>query len=291
MKILLIKTLIPLALLFGLPAWSATTCTVTANPNPVKGIYTTTANLDMQGNLTVTCNRDPNIDPRKPSIWIGMAQPAAGRTVTQEAGVSTLAYTVAHRTYASGIWTDTGSAAATSTANGGVTDRLDFGNGGATVSVTYNFYFRVALSQVRPAGVYVDTLPVTLRLANETGAILGTTTIGIAISIPRACRFSTPPTAISVAYPAFSAAAVTGASNFALTCTQGTTYTIAIDRPRSVIPTVELAYGLTLSTTAATGTAVAQGYTVNISVDPGQAGRCGAATCTGTDSRTLTVTY
>jgi hypothetical protein len=140
--------------------------------------------------------------------------------------------------------------------------------------------------------VYVDTLAVTLRLGTTaTGTLLNTTSLSVILSIPKSCRFSTPPTPINVNYPAFSNVPITGTSNFALTCTQGTTYTIALDANRGLIPNVQLSYGLSLSATAATGTAVSQGYTVNISVDAGQAGRCTVSTCNGTDNRTLTVTY
>jgi spore coat protein U-like protein len=292
MKSLLRWIMAACTLLAVLPAWSAINCTIVASPVMVKGIYINTANLDVPGTFTVTCTRNPATDPRKPDIWVGLAQATTGETALQEAGVNTLAYTVAHRTYASGIWTSTGGGNANSTNNQAVTVRLDFGNSGATVTQTFNYYFRVALSQVKPAGVYVDTMAVTLRLGTTAAAtVLNTTTLGVALSIPKSCRFSTPPAAVTVNYPAFSAVPVTGASNFAMTCTQGTTYTIALDATRGLIPNVQLAYGLSLSAAAATGTAVSQGYTVNISVDAGQAGRCIVSTCNGTDSRTLTVTY
>jgi spore coat protein U-like protein len=280
-----------LVLLAASPAWSAVACAMLASPTQVKGIYQSSANLNVLGTLTINCTRGAG-DPRKPDIWIGMDQPASGGTATLDIGGSTLAYTVAHANYASGIWTNTGGVTAASASNAAVAERLDFGTGGnATLTATYNFYFRVAQLQLKAAGVYLATLPVTLRLDNATGTVLSTASLDIVISIPRSCRFSTPPTAIDIDYTAFSTSALPGQSSFELTCTQGTNYTIALDAARSVIPNVELAYGLTLSATGNAGTGVSQGYTVDVSVDAGQAGRCTGAICTGTDTRTITVTY
>jgi spore coat protein U-like protein len=278
-------------LLPGLPAWSAMSCSILSNPAQAKVIYNYWPAADLLGALDVTCTRDPNNDDRKPTIWIGLTQTTTGRTATLDTGGSTVGYEIFHGSYTAGTWTNTGGVAPGSNTSGAVSERLDFGNRGSSLTESYTFYLRVPLLQIKPAGVYLDTVPLTLRLDNAGGPILATATLPVYISIPRSCRFSTPPSGINVNYPAFSTSAVTGTSNFALTCTQGTTYTIALDRTSSVVPTVELRYGLTLSATSATGIAVAQPYAVNISVDPGQAGRCSGGTCTGTDTRTLTVTY
>jgi spore coat protein U-like protein len=291
MKQLLRCLAVAFASTFTVPAWSAINCTIVASPSQVNSIYASAQNLDVLGTFTVNCTRLAS-DARRPDIWVGLNQPAAGGVATLDTGGSTLPYTIAHRTYASGIWTNTGGVAAGSTTAGGVTVQVDFGNRGITVVQTFNYYLRIPLGLTRPAGVYVSTVPVTLRLGTtQTGTPLNSASLDIVISIPKSCRFSTPPTAITVNYPAFSAAPITGASNFAMTCTQGTTYTIALDATRGLIPNVQLSYGLSLSAASAAGSALAQPYTVNISVDARQAGRCTGSTCSGTDSRTLTVTY
>jgi len=289
----LYRLLTGLALLLpALPAFSTISCSLTTNPSDVNVSYNTFTTVTVQGTVNLSCTRDPNADARRPWVWIGMAQPAAGRDAPLDTGGSTVNYDIYHGNATSGTWTGTGQVDNTSTAAGAVRERLDFGpGGGSSLTVSYPFWLRVAAFQFRPAGVYVDTVPITLRLDDAAGAIITTATLAVHISIPRSCRFSTPPTAVSVIYPAFSPVAVTRTSNFALTCTLGTNYTIALDRTRSVVPTVELAYSLGLSAAASSGTAVAQPYTVNISIDAGQAGRCATSTCSGTDTRTLTVTY
>jgi spore coat protein U-like protein len=282
-----------LALLLGaLPAWSLS-CSIGSNPLEVKVIYTYFTTITAQGTINVACTRDPNVDPRRPWFWYGMTQTTAGRTATLDTGGSTIGYEIFHGSATQGTWTGTGAGvAAGSTTDGPILDRADFGGGGGSnYSDAFTFWLRVPAFQFRPAGVYLDSVPITMRRDTAAGAVVTTGTLNVYISIPRSCRFSTPPTPISVNYTAFSPVPVTGASNFALTCTQGTTYTLALDQPRSVIPGVELAYGLSLSAASSTGTAAAQGYTVNISVDAGQAGRCSTSTCSGTDTRTLTITY
>lgn len=287
---MLARLLLALAtLLAALPASAAVSCSITVTEVTVSYLYFAT--VTGQGTLSIACTRNPSVDPRRQFIWIGMNQTTAGRPATQEAGTATVTYEIFHGSTTSGTWTDTGSVSSTSTNDGAVQEQLDFGAAGSAVTASYTFYYSIAWLQFKPAGVYVDSLPITMRLNNANGNVITTSSLTMRISIPKSCRFSTPPTGIDVSYPAFSPTPVTATSNFAITCTLGTTYTIALDQARSVVPVVNLAYGLSLATTSASGTAVAQPYTVNVSVDAGQAGSCGTTTCSGTDVRTLTVTY
>lgn len=279
--------------LSALPASAALSCSISTNPVEVKLIYNYFNQPTLTGAININCTRNPNQDSRQPWVWIGMNQANNGRNATLDTGGSTLNYEINHGSTTAGTWTDQGNGGdATSTTDGPVRERLDFGsNTASSLTESFTFYARVPFLQFRPAGVYVDTVTITMRNNNANGAILTTETLPIYLSIPRSCRFSTPPSAVAINYPAFSPTAVVGNSNFALTCTQGTTYTIALDAARGVVPNVNLSYGAALSATNSTGTAVAQPYTVTITVDPGQAGRCTGGVCTGMDSRTLTVTY
>lgn len=63
-------------------------------------------------------------------------------------------------------------------------------------------------------------------------------------------------------------AAVNASTTFAVTCT-----TVA------------------LGATNANGSGVAQTYTINGAIPAGQAGTCTGATCSGSQTRTLTITY
>ena len=294
MKNWLMRLLLALAVLAAPGARADVGCSLTANPAQVKGFYSFLqwGSVDLQGSFSVACTRDRKGDPNKPTLWIGVDEGAGGATATQEGGTSTLGFTVYHRAAGSGVWTNTGNGVpANSTNTGAVAESLNF-TGGATASDQYDFYIRIPGFQwFRPAGVYQSILMVTVRLGDANRPVLSQIPLEVLISIPKDCRFSTPPTPIDISYTAFSTSAVTGASTFGLTCTQDTTYTMQLDVTRSVIPNVELSYGLTLNANNGTGSATSQSYTIDVSVDPGQAGRCAGAVCSGTDTRTITITY
>jgi spore coat protein U-like protein len=280
-------------MLCALPAFSVVDCTVTTNPADIVVTHNQISGATTTGAVNLTCTRAAT-DTKTPTIWIGMAQPAAGRPATLDTGTATITYEIDHAGSNSGTWTDTGGAARTSTNNVAVQEAINFGNA-TTISVSIPFYFFDSWLQFgKPAGVYVDSIPITVRLNNATGTILDQTSMGIHISLPKACHFSSAPS-IAVNYVAFSKLPVTGSGSFSITCTNGTPYTVTLSPARSVVPTVELAYGLSLTTpssTSLTGSALAQTYTVNISVDAGQPGTCNVATCSGTDTApTLTVNY
>lgn len=279
-------------LLAASPAWAALSCSITVTPSPVMGIYSWLANLDIPGSFTVTCTRAPG-DANLQWIWIGIDQPTGGLSMPRDIGGGALNYTIYRRTYGSAVWTNTGSQSATSTTNGALRVALNF-RGGTTVSATYNFYFRVPQWQIfDPAGIYVSApVPVTLRLNNQAGTVLNSTSISAIISIQNHCRFTSAPLPVSVNYTAFSTTPVVGSSGFSVICTQGTDYTLALDATVGVVPNVEINYTAALSASGTQiGTATAQSYSVTATFPAGQAGRCTGPTCSGTDTRTITVTY
>jgi spore coat protein U-like protein len=277
-------------LLAALPAWSLT-CSLTTNPAPVKLTYSGGA-LTATGKINLTCMRDP-LDKNQVNLWIGMVQTTAGRNAPGDMSpVATMNYEVFHATQANGTWTDTGiPVSGGSTTNGPVADKKNF-NSGNNLNFSYDFYLRVPGQGNKPAGVYADSLPITVKDTDGNGTVITTGSLDVYISVPKSCRFSTPATPIDVNYTAFSTVAVTGTSNLTITCTDTTLYFLSLDKTRSVVPTVGLAYGLTLNGAGLQrGSAMPQAYSVDISIDPGQAGQCSLSACTGTDVRTLTVLY
>lgn len=278
-------------LLCGGPAHAALACSIAVTPSPVKGIYVFWQNLDIQGSFVVTCTRAA-WDSRTPWIWIGVDQPAAGQAMTRDIGGSTLNYFVYRRSFGNGVWTNSGSQAANSNAAGGLRVQLNFGSATA-LTTSFSFYFRVPWLQVKAAGVYLDApVPVTLRANSASGNLLGSGSLTTLVSIQDNCRFSSDPTPIVLNYTAFQAAPVVRSSSFALVCTQGTDYTLALDATAGVVPAVGIAYTAAVSTSGpVTGTAVAQTHGVTVTVPANQAGRCATGSCVGTDTRTLTVTY
>lgn len=279
-------------LLRALPAFCVLSCSVTPNPAQVNVTHNNVSGATAQGSLNLTCTRGAR-DPKNVTLWIGMTQTAAGLQATLETGTDTINYEIYHASQNSGTWTDTGGVAATNTANQAVLEPIKFGGNSTSYTGSLPFYFTDAWLQFnKTAGVYDGSVPITVRLGSAAGALITTGSLDVRISVPKSCRFSSSPS-ISLNYPAFSPVPVTGTANFTVTCTLGTTYTLSLDANRSVVPVVELSYGLTLNAPAnPTGNANAQAYSIDVSIDAGQAGRCSASTCSGTDtSRTLTITY
>lgn len=288
----LARVLLGGALLVASPAWAALNCTLSVAPAPVQGIYQWASDLDLQGSFSVTCTRSL-ADPRRHDLWIGLDQPAGGLSMPRDIGGGSLNYTIYRRRFGSGVWTNSGAERANSSAAGALSAYIRFGNNSTVESDTFDFYLRVPAWQIlSPAGVYLSVpVAVTLRESDASGVVLGSGSVSARISIPNHCRFSTDPAPVAVGYPAFSPVPIVRTSGFALTCTQGTNYTLALDAGVGVVPGVEINYSAALSASSSTGTATAQGYDVTFTFPAGQAGRCSGASCMGTGTRTITVTY
>jgi spore coat protein U-like protein len=157
--------------------------------------------------------------------------------------------------------------------------------GGSDVK-TYSFYGCVPAGQTVPAaGTYTDT--VTMNFIPG-GANFTSSTFPVSITAPATCSLSTPPGNITFAYTSFGAAAAAN-TTFAATCTNRLPYTMALDATSGIINGIT--YTLALSASTAVGNGLAQGYTINGSIAAGQGGTCAAGTCTGFQTRTLTITY
>lgn len=118
------------------------------------------------------------------------------------------------------------------------------------------------------------------------------------ITLNTACKMSTTPTAVSFTYTAMGSAATSSGGGFGVQCTKNLTYTLALDNAGSYVDqATDLAYTLTLSSAAATGTGAAQAYTIAGAMAANQAGTCAVsgASCDNSAStnktRTLTVSY
>ncbi len=158
---------------------------------------------------------------------------------------------------------------------------------GASDIKTYAFDGCVPANQVIPAaGTYTDTVTMSFVPA---GATFTNGTFPVSITAPATCTLSTPPGNITFNYRSFSATAVAASATFATTCTNKLPYTMALDATSGAIAGVT--YTLALSASTAVGTGVPQTFSINGSIAAGQGGTCTAATCTGSQVRTLTITY
>jgi hypothetical protein len=171
-----------------------------------------------------------------------------------------------------------------------------------TVTTTYTFFGCIPGGQavLPPEGTYTDMVSMTFSTANASGGGASSFTGGslpVNILSPASCSFTSPPTSMVFAYTSFSPVDVLANSAFAMRCTRLLPFSIDLDATAGTI--VGLNYSLLLNTAAAggtptlasVGTGIVQSFYINGTIAAGQGGTCTSAFCSGTQTRTLTVTY
>ncbi len=163
-------------------------------------------------------------------------------------------------------------------------------NNGQQDVKTYSFYGCVPANQSAvTAGTYADTVTMTLIPTNPPGGVtFNSGTFPVSIYAPATCSITTPPGNINFSYTSFGPAA-NASTTFAATCTNLLPYTMSLDATSGMI--VGINYTLALSSASGTGTGSAQTYSINGAIAAGQGGTCAATSCTGSQTRTLTITY
>jgi spore coat protein U-like protein len=139
-----------------------------------------------------------------------------------------------------------------------------------------------------PAGTYSDSLALTATYGqgNTGGTVTGTA--AVTIYAPAYCTMSMSAGDMNFTYVAFGPQQ-TATKTFMATCTNTMPYTLAVNPSAAVV--VGLNYSLALNAGNATGTGIAQTFTITGTMPAGQAGNCLTGTCTGTQTHTVTVTY
>lgn len=277
-----------LSLAGAAPAMAALVCNATATPVQMVYFANDPSPTDGAWTVTINCSRgptDPTTSPYTLRADDGF-NPGAGSTnqaVNGTGAANQMAYDLFRTAPGNGEW--------------GYTNATDFAGtitfGSAlTASVTHVFYSRIAAGLNKSAKIFTDT--VTMRLRYDNGPNNNTDvfpTFAVSINNQSVCLLSTPPGNIQFNYTSFQAAAATASSAYAVRCTQGETYTMALDATTGTLLT--LTYNLALSNSAGqTGTGFPQNFTINGSIPGGQSGTCGMGTCTSAPQpRTLTISY
>lgn len=153
-----------------------------------------------------------------------------------------------------------------------------------TFTQTSTYFGCVAAGITQPAGTYTDTVTMTMTYGTSTA----TGSFNVSISTPATCAISAPPGNVVFNYVSFGPA-VTPSTTFGVTCTLSLPYTMALDATAGTI--VGLNYTLALSTNASTGTGAQQTHSINGTMAAGQSGVCAVGPCSGTQARSLTITY
>jgi spore coat protein U-like protein len=153
-----------------------------------------------------------------------------------------------------------------------------------TFTQTSAFFGCVLAGIAAPAGTYTDTVTMTMAY----GASVAVGSFNVSISTPATCGITAPPGNVVFNYVSFGPA-INPSASFGVTCTLSLPYTMALDATAGTI--VGLNYTLALSTNASTGTGVQQTHFINGSMAAGQSGVCAVGPCSGTQARSITITY
>lgn len=264
-------------------AYAAFACTVTATSVTMPFAPTVTATNVQSGSYTINCTR-VGTDPNTLAWSLANDNGGAGSGGNNTATLGANSY--AYDTYMPGSLTNKwGSTAATR-----ITGTMNFG-ASLTASASGSFDVVVIGTQtVRPAGTYTDTIG--LRLRNTgTGATIGANPIAtfvVSLVTSNYCQISVPPGNLNFTYASFQVGAATASSTYGVRCTL-IPYTMSLDATSGTL--LGLNYSVTLATPSSTGTGVTQTFTINGSIAGGQSGTCATGTCSGSQTRTLTVTY
>jgi spore coat protein U-like protein len=265
-----------------IPSYAAVSCSVTVTP--ISTVYDPTVATEniSTGTVTVSCTRaisDPNTFAYSVTADNGL-QPNGSTNRVQLA-----ANRYNYELYRTTPYTN-GNRWQLQNANR-ITGTINFGAGLAATN-TAPFDLRIPpLQTIAPAGTYTDTVSVTLR--NSGGTTINATAFGVSVITSNSCQLSTPPGSLNFSYTSFQGSPVSQNTTFQARCTSGLPYTVALDATSGNL--LGLNYSLSVSPTGRTGSGVEQSFTITGTIAAGQGGTCALASCNGSESRTLTVTY
>lgn len=122
-------------------------------------------------------------------------------------------------------------------------------------------------------------------------AATATGNFDVTINLTSGCKIDTSATGLTMEYVAFGSE-VTASTSVKVTCTDQLGYLLALDG-NTTNNVTGLTYTLDMPVTDGTGNGLEQTYAVDATIAAGQAGACPTTGtgCSGTDTRTLTVTY
>ncbi|MEP7155536.1 MAG: spore coat protein U domain-containing protein [Betaproteobacteria bacterium] len=278
----LMLVLFPSLLLCG-QTWAAYNCTVIATN--VSVVYSPTVAIDnvSTGSWTINCTRLAG-DAANLAYSIqannGLQNGGGSNRVRRGATANFYSYDIYRLTPYTGANRWQGAQRFTGT--------LAFG-ASLSANVSGPFDLMVPGPQtVTTAGTYTDTITMTLR-NTATNTTLDTGTFNVSVVTSNSCQITTAPGNMNFSYVSFQNTAATAGTSFETRCTTSLPYTIALDVTSGTL--LGLNYTLTLPVTSGTGNGTDQTFNINGSIAANQAGNCTAATCSGSQTRTLTISY
>ncbi|NMM05587.1 spore coat U domain-containing protein [Polaromonas sp.] len=261
--------------LLAQPAQAVISCTV-SSPG-FTSFYDTTAGTanDSVSSATITCTRASG-DASTQTYSLATNQGLRSRSNSYRASQNgqTLNYDVYKNAGRTTTWDQSNP----------FTGTINFG-AGTSVTLSLPYYTRIPALQNVPAGVYTDTVTMTLTY----GAATAVASYPVQNYVNTTCLISTPPGSVTFNYASFQTAAATASTTFTARCTSGLPYTLSLDAGGGT--QLGINYSLLLPVTTGTGNGVNQTYSINGTAVANQAGSCASPTCSATDSRTLTLSF
>ena len=263
------------------PAQAVITCNLSVTPVSITYDPNAAGPNITSGTWSINCTRQVG-DPVSLAWILEVNDGANGKNIVQ----SLLGNQYAYETYRIAPTTLWG------TNKDGFTGTVVFG-GSSTGSSTGPFDILMTAGQKpQPAGTYTDTLTATLleNAAKGKPPTLATATFGVTVNTTANCQILAPPGNVNFTYTAFQGSAATANTAFQVRCTTSLPYTMALDATSGTL--LGLSYSLAIApSTSGTGTGLGQNYTINGTIAPGQAGTCATSVCTGSQTRTLTLSW
>jgi len=278
-KAAVIRAFIAIALVFAAQfAEAAITCTASSSGFATAYVPTNPTNVN-SSSVTITCQRNAGGDGTTANYLIAANN---GLNVSAGSNRARLNATTSYIRY--DLYRDAACTLAWAGGGNRITGSITGLTGFTPKSVVVQWWACVPGSQTGlAAGTYNDTVTMT----PTPGGV--TSTFPVTITNPASCSVTTSPGTITLDYTALGSA-VSVNKPFAVSCTNLLPYALSLSANDGVV--VGIQYTLALSnTTGLVGTGIPQNYTVTAAAVAGQAGTCSAANCSGTQTRTLIVTY
>jgi spore coat protein U-like protein len=263
-----------------LPRWAhaAITCSVSSSGFAAAYNSATPSTNITQTFFTVTCTRGATSDPTSVnySVKVDNGLNPQGQNNRASFGANRLGYDVYTNASCATQWKG----------NTAISGTITFAGTG-TLSQQGNYWGCIPAAQTGiAAGTYTDTDTMTMTYGNPQSTATGT--FGVTITTPPVCTLTTAPGTVTFAYVSFGPA-VNAFTPYGVTCTLALPYTMALDATSGTV--LGITYTLSLSSASSTGTGSQQTFQINGTIAAGQSGTCGTAACSGTQARTLTISY
>jgi spore coat protein U-like protein len=144
---------------------------------------------------------------------------------------------------------------------------------------------------------FIGSLAAAVVLASvvpSASAATANSNFNVTVALTATCEITSAPTDVAFTYTSFQGGNATSSGGaFGVRCTNSLPYSMSLDSTSGTV--IGLNYSLSLSANSGTGNGATQNYTVNGTMASGQSGTCvtspDVSTCSGSQQRTLTITY